>query len=73
MRILLCCIYTPLVVYDYNYMYMCIIYNIYIYINIYNFIGMTAGGSAAMIGNPTEVSLVRMTLDGRSVIHCLTS
>ncbi len=28
-------------------------------------LGMTAGGSAAMIGNPTEVSLVRMTLDGR--------
>lgn len=29
--------------------------------------GMVAGGSAAVIGNPTEVSLVRMTLDGRFV------
>jgi solute carrier family 25 oxoglutarate transporter 11 len=28
-------------------------------------LGMTAGGLAATVGNPTEVSLVRMTLDGR--------
>ena len=27
---------------------------------------MTAGGVGAVVGNPTEVSLVRMTLDGRS-------
>lgn len=34
---------------------------------------MTAGGSAAIIGNPTEVALVRMTLDGRydSDSNCL--
>lgn len=32
---------------------------------VYMSVGMMAGGSAAVIGNPTEVSLVRMTLDGR--------
>ena len=35
------------------------------------FLGMTAGGSAAVVGNPTEVSLVRMTLDGRYTILCI--
>lgn len=33
--------------------------------------GVTAGGIAAVVGNPTEVSLVRMTLDGRWLCHCV--
>ena len=42
-------------------------YFYYELITLCSWIGMTAGGSAAIIGNPTEVALVRMTLDGRYI------
>ena len=28
-------------------------------------VGMTAGACGAMVGNPAEISLIRMTADGR--------
>ena len=36
-------------------------------INLYVCVGMVAGATGAFIGTPAEVSLIRMTSDGRLV------
>ena len=36
---------------------------------IYFLVGIVAGGTGAVVGTPAEISLIRMTADGRFVIN----